>query len=993
MATYIKPKTRPSTPLNGQQIYASAGTPLDVSFCRPTSAIAGSNGRIVAVGDTLYEANNLTKPVRMIGNNMGASLTLPLDPALASTCAAKMKAEGIGIIRLHAFENYLMTDGPIYGAAVARAGNVNISPTRWNELCIWIEAFRANGIYIIFNPGANNLAIDMGTNPDRYSSVANTSGSITVTVSGGEITALATNVASTGHTYPPYVLISVPDGSTGVGAKYEAILTGGTVTGFTKIRGGSGYVSGQVTATYFGGYGRCKALIRDHSYVQNSYDLLYTYLLTTPSTITGQPFLNDPILAMCEGYNESHMMAPVSGAFLASGFRGFFKPIWQKWLSDFFGGDIEALKTKCGIVDAGIVAFSHATFDYRLEGAAGTTLTDRVMMALSRSWTKAMDVAHYKRMVDHIRSVGYTGLIAMRDMGGDATAIKDNIESGATVQQFHVYPTLADTNAPGAVMSSAGQRNNAPSSYGELGPVQCMNTLIKDVPRVWTEFGWPMWGKSRGEMGLLAAIVSASYNFSMIIFHSASPIGLTYGPSNPTQQKGLASHQWEFDFLQAPSVKACALIYLRGDIPALPISKTLAMNNRALSIFTSPSEFTDPFYSSRQQFIPNDYNLLLTIARIENTWDATNNAGVATTWQGSTGIGEVAADFMNNATYGFNSNTYEAFRWFITDGNNEQFPTGDRAFSAMRYPKSRVNFIDRQSGIMGVNTPRNQSGVASSTFRNKLGSLIKQGSRFASNPNRKIKSETGPGFILNCYGNRFWQNLEINNIEDNVLLSVHSLDSASISDSNNLLFILASNCYNNGVTFQSNILTSNGLPNKRITGWNITTRGTYTKAPWVRVSGTGNGAVGRCVLGVDGGIDSVFMEDEGVNYANTLTPTGVLVDGVGSGGVLGTPIFSEDDDPQREICVLTPFVNDGNEGWPWGQALHRAEFVLRDIDGSQPWTVHELLPSGARVPNGEIASTKLSNTAVQFNIDSAQTVYPCVYFHAVKGQVARKPRG
>lgn len=970
---YAQPRTRSCAPLAGQKNYPSPGSVLDLRRFVRSAFPAGANGRPIAVADVMCDPSDLNRPIRFCGNNQGFSLTQNFTKDKMMEAAEKFAARGINLIRFHAPENYLMTDGAQGTAGSGRPGTCNFSPARWDEFCYFIYCLRLKGIHYGINIAGGNLGVDMGT-VNRFDATLNVTGAATANFNGtGGLTKPTITNAGSNHTHAPTVIVSVPDGKPGYGAKIRAVVSNGQIVDHIVDDPGRGYQAGQVTISYFGGYGRMKLRVRiDADIRKNWLDLLKALILPV-NHYTATSILNDQACVVIECYNESHMTAPFGSAGIISQlFQTQLKPTWQDWLSARYQDNIANLNTAYG--GTTFTEFSDAGLLYKQLTFNPTTKAERLLWSDSKTWMNENDIWIFKYYVDQIKALGFTGQILTRDMGGDMDSGMTVAETGATGQGNHAYLALQDAYTSGSFLSSNATRNNGPSTYGQNALLNTMATLINGIPKWQTECGQSMPSRYRGEMGAFYAAMGSLYDYSGLVYHSSSAGAVEFGPSNPTQLKGLFPHQWEQDPLTNASVWLGNLIFHRRDIDTLPVAKIVVQNKRCVANYPVLADRpADIPFSSTQQYVLGNYYLLLPIMRVETQWDYTNAASVATTWQATDNrdgaVNESIASIFGRAKYGWNNN-HEAYRWYVTEDNQDANLNGDSPYNGARYTQNRQVFMDRIAGLFGINTARSQVACPSKPFRNQLGTKVKQGVGFVANATRNQKGLPGNGYNLNFMGNRFWQNLLINHIEDGVLLGVTSASMDPISTASKIVIVVAGNFYNKGATWQPVV---NG-----VAGVAVTTRGTYTVAPWVRFDGNGNGAIGRCILGADGGIDSVEIVERGVNYSST--PTASLQGGTGSGGVLGAVTMTADDE-QREVKLLTPYTADGQEGWPIGQARHVADFTITGVDPLANWRMYELDFSGKRIGT---VRTRRTKTGINIRIDSSRTVQPSVFFELVK---------
>lgn len=954
---YTPLKVRTVEDLNGLNFYPDPGTILDISRYVSTSKPAGSKGKIIAVGEYFEEANNPGVHVRFVGNNTAATLGSPLNKAMINDIVTKFTVKGYNYIRLHGIENYLMIDGVPYGTSYGRLGNRNYSPTRWDELDFFLYSLKQAGVYYSFGPASSNLVWNMNGYIDRYDRNINTSGTATAVISGGKVTAINLVTAGTGYWFPPAVVLTGVAGQEGYGAKAKAILNAsGVITGYEVTDGGFNYTAAP-TITHYGGNGTAKPRLRIQDEVKDLYKSMVSDILNHVNPYSGLAMKDDPALMFVECYNESHMSVLNSGAIFPS-----FIPLWQEWIAKRYG-TIANLNTRYA---SSFTSFNDVGLIARIPGLSNSaTVFDKWHSLDSVYFFNQHDVTFYKECTASIRAAGYTGMITTRDMGGDPIMPKIFYETNADFQTYHAYPSLSDVYKPNNKMNSGNAYNNAPNSFGTSALVGCLTAIAPGTPKFWTEAGYSMPAKYRGEYGPVFAAYSSMYNFSGICLHADALSTNKFGYSfNPVNNKSLYPHQYDHDPLCASSVFLMSLMFHRRDIDELPVDKTYVMNDKAMGNYKDPFETNTPNFGYRQIYAGIEFVTIPGMSRVEAVWDPTDNTAI-----GSAFLPERMKSIATQLTEAGYNSTHETYNWVVTKGNNSV--SQDQTAGAIRYTRNRQVFADKVAGLFGINTPRTQLIVPSKPFTQGAANVVKYGDSYLDNTSRMVPNAFSNSYKLNFLGNRFWENLEVNYIEDGVLLGVTSSSMEPISSASTLIVVAASNCYNNGATWFSNASTIDSVP--------VTNGGSgFTSSPNISFTGgSGNSAVAVGIIS-GGVLTGVRMIDGGTGYVEGVVAT--VVGGGGTGAVLGAPVLV-DDDPAKEILLATPWLSDGKEGWPFGIQRHVVDFNIIGVNNSIPWRLSEVNYSGQIIASYPVR--KITN-GINVRIDSSKLKAPSVYFQLTK---------
>lgn len=1047
---YVQRKTRSCAVLDGTNVYPDAGTILDISKWSNVSTPAGIRGPLITEGDHLIEQSVPGVAVRLIGNNTTFSTPNPCDPAKIPAMVARLRRKGFNLIRMHHWEAYWQSFGTLYGNDVGQAGTYNLNPTRLNETDQLIREWRANGGRYLVGPASSNMMANMGGNANRYDVTLNSSGTFSVTVDGvtGAILTATPATPSTGHFFPPFAYVLGGEGTSGSGAVLRAVINGaGTVTNIVVEKGGTGYVSGNVTCKYFGGTGRMKQRLPVDVNVQDHWDGMMSITLTRTNTETGLRVIDDDACVAVECMNEANALFQVK-----NGMLDYYLPAWHDFLKEKFG-DINAFKTKTGYAGSG---FCDAALAPKASGFTPGNVLDTWLYKVSLEFYAVMDERMYTRCVNVIRSLGWTRNIITRDLSGDPTYVRISSKVPTGIQATHTYNSLADDTTINSQMISNNTVGNAPvaNSGGAGGSNAFFDALAHrmDLPMIVTEFASVFWNRFATEIGLIIGAVGGAHNIAGFVHHASSLINLKYGAAfNTSLDAALRPYAHDNHPGLYGAHIAGHIAYERGDMDPLPAVKSYTINDRALG-FVTPANVADgtaPYFTYRQADISAEVRVILPNSRVVNQWsNNSQDATIANAWANAGGTGAMQATMSQLILDAGYPTTHEVRDWFSVRGNTAG--TADVPWSAVRSDLGRRFGFNRLLGLSFMNTPRTQMAFSHKDYLTKTGTLQKQGILTGSSDSLRNRAAPGGGYTLNHQGNRIWSNLMVQQLDSGVLLSVQSTTMDPISTAKELLIVLAPPCYNTNQSFKSNALASaavtitNATP--AIVGYNAhglvadrrvcfgstgtlpaplvkgttyfvvnpttnnfqvattaggaaiatTTTGSGTHTCYVNASqivavpvtspgdfdspplATFGGAGGRPGYGIGvlngRGLSSIDIIDGG-DRLNATGATVTLSGGGGTGGaVLGTPVL-DDDDPNKEICVL----NIGTA--PTLMVIHVAKFIIDGIRMDGRWSMTELNYQGYPTSSNGIRLERLrSGNGLSIRVDSAKTSLPSVFF-------------
>ncbi len=154
----------------------------------------------------------------------------------------------------------------------------------------------------------------------------------------------------------------------------------------------------------------------------------------------------------------------------------------------------------------------------------------------------------------------------------------------------------------------------------------------------------------------------------------------------------------------------------------------------------------------------------------------------------------------------------------------------------------------------------------------------------------------------------------------------------------------------------------------------VVSGGDYDSPPLITFGGAG----GRPGYGIGVLTGRVLTSVDVVDGGERLNPSGVtttITGGGGTGGaVLGTPVL-DDDDPNKEICLLTTGTA------PTRMVIHVTKFILDGIRMDGSWSMTELDYQGHPTSTKGVTVDRLRNgNGIAVRVDSAKTSLPSVFF-------------
>lgn len=994
MAISTLPKTRSMAALEGQYLFHGEDSPFNLGRFNNTAVPAGSKGRPVAVGSKLYEPADMSKPIKLWGSNV-AFAGPHLEKQYAVEAARKYRSRGMNYIRIHGAEMYLMMGGDASGSAVIR-GTRNYSAQRWDELDFYLAELVKAGVYFSFGIMSSNLATDIGNLTDRWATResygANDAGTITVVVAAdGSVTATCTGTSN--HYVPPAIYVN---GGGGVGMKLKCTINGaGQVNSpLTVVDNGRGYTPGTYTdiAKFYGGRGTLKRRMflpqdpfaRDE-YAQTLYDILNHY-----NPYLGCKYKDCPALWLVEAFNESTFVTLENVLTL-------YHPMFREWLESAVDpatgqkryANIAALNAKWG---TSYTSFGDLTLTpMGGSGPGDSTTASKWRAADTFYWRSEVDVAHFQFCEQAARAAGWTGITSAADLYGSPAMSRTNTLSGASIQNAHYYFSLCDSFASGDRISTAVVPINTTGARNPAGLFSCLNAMDPDKPIVFTEINSPYPNRYRAEAGPAYAGLLSMYGVSAVVWCGDSIFGLKWGGAAYNRQR--TRGQWPLQTGNDPyvmlGINFGALAFLRGDVSERPVDEVRILNDRALSYYANTSDpgiaVGGPVHGYKQIMGSVEDRVSCMVGRINTKYYPTSDPTYGTQAYAAAWLAAVDVQPLQQAIKFANGG--ETQRWLAEDPRNTGLnAAGEFLYNALMFTKDNSFFFDTLAGVSGLNTPRTQTATIYSKFTRKSGSRHRRGKGYsAASPALADKAVPAPSYEKNIFGTRYWSNMEIDYADDGVFIGIASYDDRPISESTRILVGCGGRSYNTGATWKSSqktIKTVTVVDNKNIN---------FTSPPVITATSNNSNtfeqgnefyAVGVLSGGNTGTLIDVKIINSGNNYPDTTT---VAVSGQPT---IVLSCVLEDDDPQKEIMINTPYLADGNEGWPVLQSCILARFNVRGIDTSRPWALYEYDFAGNRVgvhPTKKIpavmdGATVVKPAGIQVRIETTKLSGPSLYF-------------
>lgn len=469
---------------------------------------------------------------------------------------------------------------------------------------------------------------------------------------------------------------------------------------------------------------------------------------------THQSILSDPALATVVLVNENSM------DFLEKR-RGFptysseLMPLFNQYLSAKYNGNDAALATawKQGI--GKLQADEHlAQQNIKLPAIDERSERMRSFQALINQ----METTSYAWMKNHLRDQGYTGLVTSYNNWDTITenktrSITDFIDAHGYFNEVRAYDLQT-------VIKQNSMFEIVPLTATMQAPFNILALRLAAVrqagkPFTVSEYGQVFWNQHRYEASIITPAIAALQGWDYLCMHSEGPIDLSFQQPGILRKQGINPYEAGIDPVLRAGETLSALLFLRGDVSASP--------NRATIVYPSPS--TEQIEDSINAVSP-DLRVLALLTAIEiRHADQLATPVLGKTIDFKPGLNNKIADriaALRNAGFLPTSN--------MTDSATQQYQsdTGELALNA-------------NARSYTVRTARTEAISVAAAI---------------SDYNMRV--------------------LRIKNIDGPALFSASALDEANLDSSKRILFILATDALNSGMTFtdttRTKLLTKGSMP-------------------------------------------------------------------------------------------------------------------------------------------------------------------------------------
>lgn len=369
-----------------------------------------------------------------------------------------------------------------------------------------------------------------------------------------------------------------------------------------------------------------------------------------------------------------------------------------------------------------------------------------------------METTSYTWMKNHLRDQGYTGLVTSYN---NWDTISENKTRGITdFIDTHGYFNEFSDYVVGKKITQNSMFDVVPLTGSIYAPLNIPALRLAAVrqagkPMTVSEYGQVFWNQHRYEASIVTPAIAALQGWDYLCMHSEGPIDLSFQQPGILRKQGINPYEAGIDPVLRAGETLSALLFLRGDVTPSP--------NRATIVYPSPD--TEQIHDFNNAVSPALRMMaLLTAIEIRHADQlATPVLGKKIDFRPGFG-NQIAARIADLRNAGFLPASN------ITDSAKQQYQsdTGELALNA-------------DAGRYTVRTARTEAISVKAAI---------------SDYNMRV--------------------LRIKNIDGPALFSASALDEANLANSKSILFILATDAQNSGMTFTDStriqLLTKGSMP-------------------------------------------------------------------------------------------------------------------------------------------------------------------------------------
>ena len=476
-------------------------------------------------------------------------------------------------------------------------------------------------------------------------------------------------------------------------------------------------------------------------------------IYTTINPYTHQSILSDPALATIVLVNEN------SVDFLEQlrrtpDYSSEFMPLFNQYLLNKYNGNDTALASQWGAGTGKLQADEHlAQQNIRLPKIGEES---QRMLSFQRL-VHDMETRSYTWMKNYLRDQGYTGLVT--SYNNWAIITENRTRSITDFIDMHSYFNEVSSYAPGTQITQSSVFEVVPLAGALPVPLNIPALSLAAVrqagkPLTVSEYGQVFWNQYRYETSVVTPAIAALQGWDYLCMHSEGPIDLSFQQPGIQRKQGINPYEAGIDPVLRAGETLSALLFLRGDVSPSP--------NRATIVYPAVPQHKNDATNA----VPGSLRMLALLTAIEIRHEdqlatATMGKKIEFTPGASNQIADRIAD-LRHAEFLPTSN--------ITDSATQQYQsdTGELALNAnaKRYT---------------VRTARTEAISVAAAI---------------SDYNMRV--------------------LRIKNIDGPALFSASALDEANLESSKSILFILATDALNSGMTFtdstRTKLLTKGSMP-------------------------------------------------------------------------------------------------------------------------------------------------------------------------------------
>jgi hypothetical protein len=480
---------------------------------------------------------------------------------------------------------------------------------------------------------------------------------------------------------------------------------------------------------------------------QDHWRQLVSRLFGAKNPYTGLRPVDDPALAGIILVNEGGINFMLRKKDAPEELRALF----VQWLHDRYGNTPALAKAWGRGAPTGLAA--HESLEQGVIEIPRNRNEASARMADLQRFYLSVEQSMLKWMTDHLRKLGYPGLVTAFDTG---MTLQAHVSRGqldwVDMHRYHDYPK--------GFVKQGAKRKQTSSLASEVQYLrQLAVSRFGGRPYTVSEYGQPFWNTWRRESGLTAPSYASFQNWDMICRMASGPVELAYGRTGGKRKDAIYPYGVGLDPIGRAAETLAALLYLRRDVkPA----------RSRLGVMLTPDYVFEASGGVGQ--IPRDISNLALVTGVGLLWEPAHKTEPA--WQ--------ADGFVQPDQTGLRRTA--SGTPLTIDGDKSGRRWGDR-----------VTLL-RKGGIL---PQHNRTNAARRVYETDTGELLletrKRRFRVITPKTEGVVFDGGLPLDLSSLG--------VESADGPALVAVSSLDDRPLNESGRMLLILATDALNSGMRF------------------------------------------------------------------------------------------------------------------------------------------------------------------------------------------------